>query len=634
MAIRDESRGLRVNYLIIFLGGLVLLITGILVFLLIVKNIYGNYEIKEILPTKDNLKFLSDTKKGKIAILYSRYTENTLPAGSTWTKDNVDTWKKFVSNAKENYEIISDQTIELGKHYEYKLIILPGSKSLSDKELMHLKRYIENGGSIFATGGPATFSDEGKWRGWEFFTEVFGMKFNREIKPEETYKVHTLRGNLPITGGIPTGYTLKIATWDRPIYAEVLEPRTTQVSFWYDFRKEAGLVREEIQKSAGIAYGTYGKGRFVWYGFEINSVLGVQKDFINFEKLFNNSINWLLYKPTAFVKDWPSQYQAAMILIPTINQNPGNISNIFSIVDGKRIKPTFFINQNTAIENRALVRSLGRRGEVGVIIDIGFLSSPDDTVNKLYSKEVQSSSLQYLADTLGRSIDNKINAIMPLNGYYDDNTLISMAEHGYEFLVTDSLTDRSVPEIRFRNEKAIMIVTKTARDDYEVVQNYGLTSTEFQRYTYEEDVDRLLFEGGLYVFKVHTELQLQPQYVSVIRDILNYAESKKMWITSLRGMQQWWMKRGGVEVRYESRSNRRISVELNNPKDEVTESLVVQVNLNKKVKNVEVSSDMINTKIPRYELGKDNQTLYFYVDRMEPHESRSLIVDFENINPI
>ncbi|NMB81955.1 MAG: hypothetical protein GYA14_09065, partial [Ignavibacteria bacterium] len=243
MAVK-EFKGLRVNYLIIFLSGLVLLITGILVFLLIVRNIYGSYEIKEILPTKKNLQLLSsEEKSGRAAILYSKYTENMLPSGSTWLKDNVDTWKKFVKGARMEFDVISDQDIELGQHLNYKVVILPGSKSLSDRQMVQLKKYLENGGSIFVSGGPATFSDEGKWRGWEFFTEVFGMKFNREIKPEESYKVHTLRGNLPITAGIPTGYTLKIATWDRPIYAEVLEPRTTQVSFWYDFRREAGLVR-------------------------------------------------------------------------------------------------------------------------------------------------------------------------------------------------------------------------------------------------------------------------------------------------------------------------------------------------------------------------------------------------------
>jgi D-alanyl-D-alanine carboxypeptidase len=149
-----EAKGLRVNYLIIFLSGLVLLISGILVFLLIVKNIYGNYEIKEILPTKDNLSFLSSSNKsGKVAILYSRYSENMLPAGSTWLRDNIDTWKKFIKNSKFNYDIISDQTIELGEHFGYKMIVLAGSKSMSDKELSQIRKYLEQGGSIFVSGG-------------------------------------------------------------------------------------------------------------------------------------------------------------------------------------------------------------------------------------------------------------------------------------------------------------------------------------------------------------------------------------------------------------------------------------------------------------------------------------------------
>jgi len=632
VAVKD-FKGLRVNYLIIFLSGLVLLITGILVFLLIVRNIYGSYEIKEILPTKQNLQLLSsEEKSGRAAILYSRYTENMLPSGSTWLKDNVDTWKKFVKGARMDFDIITDQSIELGQHLGYKVVILPGSKSLSDRQIVQLKKYLENGGSLFVSGGPATFSDEGKWRGWEFFTEVFGMKFNREIKPEEFYKVHTLRGNLPITAEIPTGYALKIATWDRPIYAEVLEPRTTQVSFWYDFRKEAGLVREEISKSAGIAYGNYGKGRFVWYGFELNSVLGVQKDYIFFEKLFNNSLNWLTYQPTAFIKDWPAPYDGAFLFIPTLRENIGNVYNVNNLISPNQFPATFFLDTEVGIKNPGIVKSLAGKGDIGAIIDIGFIESPEDTINKLFEKETQFSNVGFAKDTLSKIAGREVRAIMPLNGYYDDNTLQAMASKNIEFLLTDSLTGRSVPETRIRNNKLIMIITKTARDDIEIVKNYGLTNTDFQLYTYEEDIDRILFEGGLYVFKVHSEYQLQPQYSSVIRDVLRYAKSKNMWITSLNQLKDWWNRRQGVEVRYDTRSKRRVAIEFTNPSDNVTTELVVQVNLNKKVRNVNVSSDIINTKVPRYELKNEGQTIYFYIDKMNPHETRSLLVDFDNID--
>ena len=630
MAVKS-SKGLKVNYLIIFLSGLVLLTTGILVFLLVVKNVYGNYEIEEILPSKENITLLTGDPAKKIGILYSDYTQNMMPEGSTWLSDNVDTWEHFINSLHYQYDIISDQEIEQGEHYKYKLLILPGSKSMSDKELVQLKKYLENGGSIFCTGGPSTYSDEGKWRGWEFFTEAFGMKFNKEIKPEEFYKVHTLRGNLPLTAGIPTGYTLKIATWDRPIYAEILEPRTTQVSFWFDFRREAGLVREAIQKSAGIAYGTYGRGRFVWYGFEINSVIGEQEDYIYFEKLFTNSINWLTYGPTAFVKDWPEKYNAAMIFIPTVSENVYNLTNANGLLSTQKYPATFFVDPLVAKANSGLIKSASSYGQIGTIVDIGYLENAQDTVNKLYDADVQLENLRSARDTIVKYIGKDVKSVMPLNGFYNESTLQAMSKLGYEFLITDSLTDRSVPKVVIRNNNQMLVITKTARDDIEVVGKYGLTNTDFQRYTYEEDVDRLLFEGGLLVFKAHTRYQLQQQYINVIKDIINYARNNKVWLTSLPELQQWWLKRHGVEIIYETRSKRRIVVEINNPTEEKSEEITVQVNLNKPVKNIEISSEIIGTTLPRYEFDEDTNILYLYLDELEANESRSYLVDFENI---
>lgn len=635
MAVRRTQKGLRVNYLIIFLSGLVLLSAAILIFMLVVKNVYGNYEVSEILPSKENLSILTWDKEKKAAILYSEYTENMLPEGSTWISDNIDTWETFIKANKMNYDLISDQIIELGEHYDYPIIILPAAKSMSDKQLVQIKKYLENGGSIFVTSGIGTYSDEAKWRGWEFFTETFGMNFTKEIHPRDfEKKIHTLRGNLPLTAGIPTGFALKIATWDRPIYAEVLEPRTTQVSFWYDFTREAGLVMEEIRKSAGIAYGTYGKGRFIWFGFELNSVLGEQEDYIYLEKLFKNCINWLTYRPTAYIKDWPAPYDAAMLFVPTINQQPHNITNILPIISRYKLPASVFVRPETAINNPSLMKSLKGKVELGAIVDIGFLESPFDTLNTLYAPELQFSNMGVAKDTIAAISGSEVRGLMPEYGFYDDNTMIGMARYGYDYLVTDSLTDRSVPKIVFRNEKPILVFTKTARDDYQILDELGLTQKEFQIYTYEEDINRLLFEGGLYVLKVHTEYQLQPQYVDVLNDIIKYAKNNNVWLASADDILSWWKRRGNIEVRYEWRSKRRISVEVTNPSENPVEEFVAEVNINKPVKNVKVSSEIINTEIPEYEFDQANNSLYMYVKNLQPNETRIFLIDFENILPL
>ncbi len=629
MAVKQKL-GLRVNYLIIFLSGAVLLISGILVFLLIVKNIYGNYQVNEILPTKKNLE--SFENKSTAGLLYSQYTENMLETGSTWLSDIVDTWEVYLKSAKMNYKIISDQTIELGKQYKYQLLILPSAKSLSDKEIVEIKKYIENGGSLFVTGGPATYSKDGKWRGWNFFTSTFGMKFNKEIKPEEFYKVHTLRGGLPITAGIPAGYALKIATWDRPIYAKILEPRTTQASFWYDFRREAGLVREEIKNSAGIAYGTYGKGRFVWFGFDLASVVGKQQDYIFFARLFSNCINWLTYRPTGLVRTWPAPYDAAAIFLPAITKDPGNINNILGMIKNKRFPATFFVNSYTAETHPQLIRNVAKYGNLGIIADIGFLESTRDTINKLDNKLLQETTIHSAKDTVEKISGVQVNSFMPRYGFFDENTWQALSKENMQFLVTDSLTDRAVPKLVIRNNKRMLLITNTVRDDYEVVKRYGLKNTEFQDYTYEEDVDRILFEGGLYVFKMHTDAQLKPQYSSVVSDVLNYIGTKNIWITSLNELRNWWLRKGSIEVQYNVRSKRRIAVEITNPTNNTVTNFIVQVNLNKNVRNIKISSNILYEKIPKYTFDPSTDIIYLNIQKLGPNESLSLLIDFENVN--
>ncbi len=627
-----KFKGVAVNWAIVLFSGLVLVVAALLIFLLVLKAIYGNFDLKDILPTPENLSYIFVEKEGSVGVLYSNYTEAILPEGSTWVNDNVSTWETFLSGNKIYYDIITDQTIEFGEHNKYDLIILPGSKALSDREIIELKGYVERGGSIFATGGTASWSNEGKWRGWKFFTEVFGLSFTKNIEPTEVYKVHTLRGNIPITANIPTGYTLKIATWDRPIYAEILEPRANQVSFWYDFRREGKLVREEINKSAGIAYGNYGEGRFVWYGFEINSVIGdSQQDYVYFEKLFKNCINWLIYRPIAFIRDWPHPYEAAAIFTPTLDENLSNTQNLMELLKSTQFPSTFFLNANVANTSPGTIRSLSRYGDFGLIVDVGYLESAKDTVNKLLLPEDQLKIIGESKTAIEEITGEPIAGIMPAYGFYDESTLQAMSALEIDYILTDSLSDRSVPAVEIRNDKALMHITKTARDDYEIIGNYGLKNPNYQAYTYKEDIDRIKFEGGLYVFKVHTSSQLQAPYIRAINDVLRYVREESLWLTSINDLKKWWLKKGRVELEYRTSSKVRMEVEVTNLAEEPIDNFVVEIDLNKKVQNVDVSSDLVNTIIPLYEFRPEINTMYLFIENLDSGESRSFLLDYENI---
>ena len=628
----DRNRQHKSNLVAILFSGIIVIGLALLVYLFVLKSVYGRFSTADMMPNFDILKNFIFGSDIKVAILYSDYTKNMMPDGSSWLEDNVETWKKFLDNIELEYNIINDETIEKNLHNDYELIILPGSKSLSDREIINIKKFLIDGGSIFATSGTASYSDAGKWRGWNFFSEVFGVKYSKEIGNEDRTRIHTLRGGLPITANIPTGFPLRVATWDRPLAVEVLDPRTTQVSFWYNYRLEAGLVREGIKKSAGIAYGTYGKGRFVWMGFEINSIIGSQDDYIFFDRFFNNSINWLSFGPIAYIRDWPAGVDAAAVILPSLTKDAANIINLLPVLEKEKLQATFFVNPSKSANYKNLVKQVSRYGEIAPLVDVGYMNSVEDKYNKLDDYKNQLQNLKAAKNWIENITNKSVQGILPFYGLYDSNTINAVIESGYAYILTDSLTDRSVPKTVIRGENRIVSLTKTARDDYEIIRDFGLTSPEFQFYSYQEDLDRILFEGGLYLFKIHTEFQCEPENIPVIQNVIKELKQKKFWITTASEIQRWYEKKEYVEIRTKKSGKTRVTVTVTNPGKEIIDDLVLDIDLNDNAEKISIDTEIIGTKLAKFKHVVKSRFLNLQIDDLGPGESRTYYIDYDKVS--
>ena len=631
MAVTSTTRK-GINQWLIIIVGLIVVIAAIMIFLFVLRGVFGKFSVSELVPDGRVIKNVLLGREPNVAILYSDYTQNMLPENSTWLQENINTWKRFLDYGDNKFEIITDEEIERGKLFEYNLLILPGALSLSDREIIQIKKYLDKGGSIFATSGTASYSDDGKWRGWRFFSEVFGVKFSREIGDGDLTKIHTLRGGLPITANVPTGYPLHIATWDNPIAVEVLDPRTEQISFWYNYRLEEGLVREGIKKTAGMVYGKYGFGRFVWMGFDINSVIGVQEDYIYFDRLFRNCISWLQKEPIAFIRDWPSGFRAAAVLMPIITDEVQNVRNLLPVLTNENLEATFFVEPSFAQSNNELIQYLAEFGEIAAMVDIGYLASVNDTINKLYDYEMQLNNLINAKKTIEKITRKTLSGFVPYYGLFDKNTVMAIVNAGYDYILTDSLTDRSVPRVVIKGDKRISSITKTARDDYEVIRNFGLHQPEFQFYTYQEDIDRVLFEGGLYLYKMHTDYQCKLENIEVVKDVIEELKKKKFWITTNEKIYKWYKAKDYLEIRSEKRGNTRVAVTITNPSDELVSNIVIYVDLNNKADRIYIETEVIGKKNATYSHQRGLEILHLYVDDLEAGESRTFYIDFDIIH--
>jgi peptidoglycan/xylan/chitin deacetylase (PgdA/CDA1 family) len=624
VAIVDKNR-FRSHIFFLFLTGLIVLIFSALVYLLIIKTVYGRFSASQLVP---NAKAVNDLVFGTFpstAILNSDYTKNILAEKSSWFDDNLKTWQKSLQNLDIKYQLISDEDVELGRLDEYHLIVLSGCKSLSEREVIQLKKYLENGGSIFATGGTSSYSEDGKWRGWDFLSDVFGITFRKEIGNEDKTKIHTLRGGLPVTANIPTGFPLNIATWDNPIAAEVLDPRTTQVSFWYNHQLEDGLVREEIKETAGIVYGNYGKGRFVWMGFEINSVLGRQDDYVYFDRLFNNCISWLTYKPIAYLRNWPNGYRGAAMLAPIISDSLQNINYLLSVLGEAKTKATFFVNSSFAGQDPQLIRSLVNLGEVAAFINFEFVNGNSDMNSLLNSISDEKRLLEKITGV-------PVDGIYPSVNISSENILKTLMASKFKYFITDSLDDRSVPKTIKRKDEKIISISRSVRDDHDVIRDFNLTEKDFQFYTYQEDVDRIAFEGGLYLFKMHLNYQCTPQNIEVVRDLIRDIKSKDYWIATASEIAEWSDKKDFIELRTQKRGSSRVAVTITNFGNFNINYLVVDVDLNQKAEKVSLDTEIIGTKKAQYKHKDGSQFVFLFIDELTAGESRTYYIDYDKYN--
>ena len=625
----DKTKYRSINQALIILTGLVIVICAIFIYLYVLRGVYGRFSTSDFIPDPGLFKKVFQGKKANIGILYSQYTKNLLPNNGDWLNENIKTWEKYLDAIGFDHEIINDSSIELGRHYKYDLIILPGTKSLSEREIIQIKKYLDGGGSIFATGGIASYSEDGKWRGWNFFSEVFGIKFTKEISTDETSKIHTIRSGLPITANVPTGFPLRVATWDHPMAVEVLDPRTTQVSFWYNYRLQKGLVRNKIKKSAGVVFGKYGEGRFVWMGFEINSILGSHDDYLYFDRLFQNSVHWLTYTPIAYVRDWPSGYNAAAVITPVLSNHPENLDSLLKILKAENIKSTFLIEPGNIYEYSKYISKLKSYGELAAIVNIGYLSSSIDTANKLSSLKIQTEKFVNAKNKLETAARTKIFGALPYYGLYDQNTLKALIHAGYKYVLSDSLSDRSVPKTIIRGKERIFSMAQTSKDDYEVIRDFGLTDVGFQKYTYQEDIDRTLFESGMYIFKIHTDYQAKPEFIGVVKDVIDNLKQKRFWITTCEEIQKWYAKRSYVEIRVDKRGERRVALTISNPGNATINDLVVEVDMVVNAKNISLSTELIGSKAANYNYNPADRILYVYIDGLIENESRTYYVDYD-----
>jgi len=170
----------RINTVWFTVLGVTVLAAGLLIYLLLLESVIGNFSIHEAAPRRA----FEAVYTPKVALLNSDYTRHVNHLlnprdSSRWVDRTLNSWRGFLLDPTRHlrYDDLTDAQLERGELDAYNVLILPSVRALSDGQIKHIKHFMAGGGNVLATWTPGVYRPDGSWRGWTFSEEVFGVSF-------------------------------------------------------------------------------------------------------------------------------------------------------------------------------------------------------------------------------------------------------------------------------------------------------------------------------------------------------------------------------------------------------------------------------------------------------------------------
>lgn len=194
---------------------------------------------------------------------------------------------------------------------KYKVLILPNVLKLEEAEANYIREYVENGGSVYASGFTAP----------ELLAGLFGISYEGETVEKFTYMSPTSKG-ISLIPGVSRKYPLTVYTSQLKVKALNLDEVMATVTLPYTNPHDTGKFASIHSNPPGIEtgypsliYRQYGNGKVIW------SAAPIEEYNVDLHKsIFATIVTTLAAEPFTFeVKAHPS-VEAVMFHQPEIKR--------------------------------------------------------------------------------------------------------------------------------------------------------------------------------------------------------------------------------------------------------------------------------------------------------------------------
>lgn len=759
----------RVNALWFICFGVTSIVASILIYILLLESALGAFSIREVYPSS-----IGAREGPAVAVLNSDHTrrahEITNPQNPStgWVDATLASWRQTLLDRKVAFTQITDGQLEFNDITNFDLLILPSITALSDQQVAKIKDFMNQGGNVLATGTPGLYLPDGRWRGWTFVEEVFGVQFNNYIQstggnyrtyadtlgvcndtapppgiyrqvllddpnnpdslntsqtptdslqlrdpgylfrqrmrlfassanfpalrgfewsdtlrtrpPRANYarvdtvmavvpclgdsliqrrpalaityytwlggaasdfrkpfpstgpgiKRFTLVSQNPLTAHIRPGFRVKIQVYNPGVMMSVREERTKVAGFWYDFATESRAMPEAINMTAGLVYGTYGNGRFVYMGVQ-KDALGLGPDDLEDQEvighLFTNMMTYLQRDAVAWIHEWPfsfdDPYRSAALLVGIGESEIQNFAGVADLFEREEIPVpgTFMVRPERVQNYKALMQRLYQLGDVGVYDTL--------RLERDGSEEFQLDRISGLKSLLEDVVEGPVTGYRSTQtGIFSNRTMGALTDAAFDYFLPDSIGRIMMPKIMGFPYQDLTRFGLTVRSDEELLDPNGPVDPAATQFL--GDILRVGFEGSMYNLIYSSDLLARPKYRNTMATIVQELRDRNFWIASGDDLHQWWRARHAVQAEVEQRGPSRIVVRMSSGHSRPVHDVGLSIGLGNPAARIEIRSELISDDPPAYELLENGTVLTLALDEMKPQQSMVYHIDLLN----
>jgi peptidoglycan/xylan/chitin deacetylase (PgdA/CDA1 family) len=454
-------------------------------------------------------------------------------------QSKLDHWTRRLTGAGHAVERIDETGIASAVADGRTVIVAPAAAALPDAAVAALEAAVARGVGLVATWQLALRTPDGGWRGWDALGRLTGATPLADAPAPETLRWVAIRGGTALGAGVPAGARLEIQPYDAPLPVAAAGAAADFVRW--------GLLPldapggQPVLPAAAVEHGV-GRGRVAWLNFDPDSLVPAGADAEWLERLIENALAWTAGRPLAELDRWPDGAQlAAMPSLDTEHQfqQGGRIAARFAAA---RVPITAFAVSSLAEQQPEVVRALAAAGEVGS-------HTSDHLPLAERSEAAQQETLEKSRDALRAITGERVVGLRPPEELIDAATFEAARAAGYEYLAGTGDRDRAEPWMVDVGGRAIVVVPRVPRDDYEYIVRTPVEDPAAVRAAVEDDLRQVRCLGGVFMFDFHTQYAADPRIVTAVGALLHRLHEPGTWLATGRDVARWWRWRARAAAR-------------------------------------------------------------------------------------